>query len=153
MSNMPLSPTSNDHFPLNWGLTALTSRTEEFMIVEMAVEAETLIAIIFGRTRHIIIPRHTIANAIHAIKSVALRLRIEGNTLEAFTAVVATETLWMEAYTCCGDDAACDRESTRAALSADAARACETCRRDMGVAHLCASRWSSSCMPRTWPSF
>lgn len=115
MSHVPLGSTRNNNFPLDRRLTALTPRTEELMIIQVAIKPQPLIAILLRRARYIIVPRHAITDAVHAVQAMAFRLGVESHALKALAAMVAAEAFWVEAYACGGDDAACDREGACAA--------------------------------------
>lgn len=107
---MPLGSTRNHNLPFNRRLAALAPRTKEFMVVQMAVEPQPLIAIFVCTSPAVIVTRYAITDAINTVQAVGLGFRIEGDAFETFAAVVAAEALRVETRAGGGDNAACNGE-------------------------------------------
>jgi hypothetical protein len=110
---MPLCAASNYDFTLDGRLAGLAARREEFVEVEMAVEAQALIAVVFGSAAGVVGD----VGAVHAgldpgdpFAAGGLGLWVEGDAFEAFRAVVAAEALGVETDAGGADDAAGDWE-------------------------------------------
>ena len=85
MADMPFGSACNDHFSFNGRLAALTSWTEEFVEVEMAEESNDMrLFIPFGSLCKSLVP-------------LCLGLLVKSDTFKSCLAMVADETLRMEA--------------------------------------------------------
>lgn len=119
--HVPLRAASNDDFALDWGFAALTSRGEEFVEIEMAVEAEAGVAVGGFHAVEVVLSgafgdghRNAVLASVDSILAgVALffGLGVEGDAFEVGVAFVADETSRVEAFAGCGQDAAGDWES------------------------------------------
>jgi hypothetical protein len=124
MPRMPLSPASHNHLALNRRLAAFASRAEELVVVEMAIEAHSLVAVIGFRnalTDLDVLAVHPPMNAIDAFGTLIFWLWVESDAFEAFATMVADEALGMEAGAGGADDAACYGKSALRAQSRSAA--------------------------------
>lgn len=124
MPRMPLSPACHNHLALNRRLAAFASWAEELVVVEMAIEAHSLVTVIDFRnalTDLDVLAVHPPMNTIDALSTLIFWLWVESDTFEAFAAMVADEALGMEAGAGGADDAACYRKSTLRTQSRSAA--------------------------------
>ena len=109
MPRMPLSPASYNHLTLNRRLAAFASWAEELVVVEMAIEAHSLVTVIGFRNALAdldVLAVHPPMNTIDALSTLIFWLWVESDTFEAFAAMVADEALGMEAGAGGADDAA-----------------------------------------------
>lgn len=100
MAHMPLRAARYNDLSLDWRLAALAAGAEELVVVQVAVEPHSFIAVIrFGDTlAHLdVLAVPAPPDTVEALGTLVLGLRIEGYALEALAAVVADETLRMEA--------------------------------------------------------
>ena len=121
---MPLSPASYNHLTLNRRLAAFASWAEKLVVVEMAIEAHSLVTVIDFRnalTDLDVLAVHPPMNTIDALSTLIFWLWVESDTFEAFAAMVADEAFGMEAGAGGADDAACYGKSALRAQSRSAA--------------------------------
>jgi hypothetical protein len=137
VSSVPLSATRNNDLALDRGLAALAPRAEELMVIQVAVEPQAFVAIVFSSAARSSIvdmmPGHTVSDPVDAVQAVGLGLRVEGHAFETLAAVVAAEAFGVEAGAGRADDAACDGEGAVGAECARAPCVSVTCGRDVCV--------------------
>jgi hypothetical protein len=121
VSSVPLSTARHNHLTFNRCLARLASRREHLVEVEMAEEALRLICAVF-----VLEPSHVIwsslsskewdilttlacANARDALREFVVWFRVEGNTLEMLSTLVACEALRVEPQTSRRDDTTSNR--------------------------------------------
>lgn len=111
MSHMPLSTACNDHLAFNRCLAAPTPWTESFVVIQVAVEAQTFIAIVFPRLTDFIRnlqPRGASLDSGDPFSAEGVRFGIECNAFKLLRAVEACKALWVETLAGGADNAARD---------------------------------------------
>jgi len=108
--NMPLGSASHNDLALNRRLAALTSRTEGFVKVEMAVESQTLVAVLILGSLAYHDAFQSRMYPVYSRRTLVHRLWVESHALEAFATVETDEAAGMKAGPRCGHHLAGDRE-------------------------------------------
>jgi hypothetical protein len=152
VSSMPLGTTRDDDFAFDGRLARFTAGREEFVKVEVAVEARRLVhAIFLFEAEHVFVRRGggkegevvatlASADADDTFGMGFFRFGIESDTFEMLAAEMAHEAFWVEARTSCGDNTARDRKCT---LSAE--DTCpDSCSRSPMRTTACGSTWEWS---------
>jgi hypothetical protein len=121
VTDVPFSTAGDDNLALDRRFAALAARAEEFVEVEVAVEAERCVAVGDFELQcfvwaHVFLTRQVSSSAprsyaLNTFGSLLLWLGIEGDEFEVGVAFVADEAFGVEALACCTEDAAGDRKS------------------------------------------
>jgi len=142
VANMPLRPARHHDLPLYRRLTALAPRRKKLVEVEMAVEARGLVVpvarlepvtcfleaflwplLVQEPGRKVKVASYNATSlptpyTFYALLALLVGLGVECHSLQILSAVMAAETLRMEAGSCGGDDTAADREGALGAENA-----------------------------------
>jgi len=156
MSDVPFRAAGHDDLAFDRGPAALAARGEELVEVEVAVEAQTGVAVrgfeagevVFG---HQVVVRDgdletglTCVDAREAFGALFFRLWVEGDAFEVGVALLADEAFGVETFACCAQYASGDGEGAVCAQSAQLAdRGC-VMRRGFW-------QWGGSGMTGLWP--
>jgi len=128
MAHMPTTTTSEHDFSLNGCLAASTARREEFVVVQMTIEAEGGVTVVEGGFAGFFFRDVGVAgrsagfDACEADGAGSVGLRVEGHAFEGCGAVMAGEAVGVETLGRGAYDAAFDWESAGGALGCRTAR-------------------------------
>lgn len=128
---MPLGAAGDDDFAFDGRFAGFAARGEEFVEVEVAVEAECWVAVFEFLGAEVVLGHAALAgkgeallvglDAGEAVGALGVGFRVEGYELEVCVALVADEAGWVETFACGAEDAAGDGEGAVCAEDVGAA--------------------------------